>query len=458
MAKGKHSAYVCDSCGHDEPKWLGRCPSCGEWNSFKEVRLGPISGKSSGSSSSRRHVLPGAESAPKLLTDIDPTPPEQNPTGNSELDRVLGGGLSPGTTVLLGGEPGIGKSTLMLQVAATLPGRGLYVSGEESPGQIKNRADRLKLSQDSLEILCETELELLIDILAERKPAYVVVDSIQTLISGEAGAIPGTSNQLKIAGHRLTTWAKAAGIPIFLIAHVTKEGTIAGPKVIEHLVDTVLYFDHSSSDLRILRASKNRMGSVDEVGLFRMGAQGLTPIADPAGLFLEQRKGGPPIGSAVTAVYEGSRILLVEIQALTVPAKGGMGRVYSDRIDNARVSRIAAVLERHAGLRLSDQDIYINVAGGLRIGDTGAELALALALFSARSEKALPADMVAVGEISLAGEVRPVPHLRRRIKTASDTGLSRWISAAAGDEGGAFPGNGSVIHRIRDALAAALSS
>ncbi len=451
MAKGRSSAYVCDSCGHDEPKWLGRCPSCGEWNSFKEIHLGSTG-------TARRSVHPIKRAAATLLSDIDPTPPERYPTGNEELDRVLGGGLSPGTSVLLGGEPGIGKSTLMLQVAATLPGRGLYVSGEESPGQIKNRADRLKLPQDSLEIICETDLEILLDILGENKPAYLVVDSIQTLISGEAGSVPGTPNQLKIAGHRLTTWAKTTGIPLFLIAHVTKEGTIAGPKVIEHLVDTVLYFDQSSSDLRILRASKNRMGSVDELGLFRMGASGLSPIPDPAGMFLEHRKSSnPPAGSAVAAVYEGSRILMVEIQALTVQAKGGMGRVYSDRIDNARVSRIAAVLERHAGLKLSDQDIYVNVAGGLRISDTGAELALALALFSARSEQALPPDLAAVGEISLAGEVRPVPHLRRRIKTASDTGLKRYFAAAGSDEGGAFSGKGKVVHNIRDALAAVLS-
>jgi len=457
MAKGRTSAYVCDSCGHDESKWLGRCPACGEWNSFKEVRLGPPAGKSSSMGGSRRRILPGSSAVPKVLAQIDPTPPRKYPTGNEELDRVLGGGLTPGAAVLLGGEPGIGKSTLMLQVAANLPGTGLYISGEESPGQIKTRADRLKLPQDSLEILCETNLESLLELLSNRKPAYLVVDSIQTLVSEEAGAVPGTPSQLKIAGHRLTTWAKATGIPLFLIAHVTKEGTIAGPKVIEHLVDTVLYFDHSSSDLRILRSSKNRMGSVDEVGLFRMSASGLTPIADPAGLFLEHRQDGPPQGSAVAAVYEGSRILLVEIQALTVPSKGGMGRVYSDRIDSARVSRIAAVLERHAGLRLSDQDIYVNVAGGLRISDTGAELALALALFSARSEKSLPADMVAVGEISLAGEVRQVPHLRRRIKTASDTGLGSFFAPAVSDEGGALPGKGKVIHSIRDALAAVIS-
>ena len=451
MAKGKTSAFVCESCGHDESKWLGRCPSCGEWNTFKEVRIPAAKAASRNPSAGPAGQAP----RPRLLAEVDPTPPERHPTGIGELDRVLGGGLSPGAAVLLGGEPGIGKSTLMLQVAASLPGRGLYVSGEESPGQVKNRADRLSLRQDSLDILCETELEVLVDVLAETKPAYVVVDSIQTLVSDDVGSVPGTPNQLKVAGHRLTAWAKAAGIPVFLIAHVTKEGTIAGPKVIEHLVDTVLYFDHSSTDLRILRASKNRMGSVDEVGLFRMGAEGLTPIADPAGLFLEHRREQAPVGSAVAAVYEGSRILLVEIQALTVPAKGGSGRVYADRMDNARVSRVAAVLERHAGLKLSDQDIYVNVAGGLRIADTGAELALALALFSARAEKPLPADLVSVGEVSLAGEIRPVTHLRRRVKTAADTGLERWIAAVDRDESGAFPGKGQAARRIRDAVATA---
>ena len=459
MARGKDSAYVCDSCGHDESKWLGRCPSCGEWNTFKEVRISRTASKASRSVAQPR--VASAISGPQLLADVDATPPHKHPTGIDELDRVLGGGLSPGTAVLLGGEPGIGKSTLMLQVAATLPGRGLYVSGEESPGQVKNRADRLELPQDSLDVLCETDMDILMDYLQNppenRKPAYVVVDSIQTLISPDVGAVPGTPNQLKMAGHKLTTWAKSGGVPVFLIAHVTKEGTIAGPKVIEHLVDTVLYFDHSSSELRILRASKNRMGSVDEVGLFRMGEKGLSPIADPAGLFLEHRRDAPPVGSAVAAVYEGSRILLVEIQALTVPAKGGAGRIYADRMDTARVSRIAAVLERHAGLRLSDQDIYVNVAGGLRITDTGAELALALALFSARAEKALDGELVAVGELSLAGEIRSVPHLRRRIKTAVETGLAAWI-IGPGEKTGDLPGREIKAGTIREAVAAAASA
>ena len=453
--KAKQSAFVCESCGRDEPKWLGRCPACGEWNSFKEIRLPSVSSASSAAASDLLEAVQGR--TPTLLCELDSTPPERFPSGMAELDRVLGGGLAPGSTVLLGGEPGIGKSTLMIQAAVTLPGCGIYISGEESAGQIKSRADRLKLRQDGLMILCEVDIDVLIAALNDAKPAFAVVDSIQTLVSGDAGSIPGTPNQVKIAAHRLTTWAKQSGVPIFLIAHLTKEGTIAGPKVIEHLVDTVLYFDHTPGDLRILRASKNRMGSVDEVGLFRMGASGLGAVANPEGVFLEHRGGEAPPGSAVAAVYEGSRVLLAEIQALVVSSKGGIGRVYSDRIDAARVSRAAAVLERHAGLRFSDQDIYVNVAGGLRIIDTGAELALALALASARAGKPLRADGAAVGELTLAGEIRAVPHLRRRIKTAVDSGFTEWAAPAASDESGPFPGRGSPCSTLREAVAQALA-
>lgn len=452
--KAKHSAFVCDSCGHDEPKWLGRCPACGEWNTFKELRI--PSASSSSAVSPGTSPVPGR--SPTMLAELDSTPPERFPSGTAELDRVLGGGLAPGSTVLLGGEPGIGKSTLMIQAAVTLPGCGLYISGEESAGQIKSRADRLELPQNSLKILCEVDIDILIGVLNAESPSFVVVDSIQTLVSADAGSIPGTPNQVKIAAHRLTTWAKQSGIPIFLIAHLTKEGTIAGPKVIEHLVDTVLYFDHTPGDLRILRASKNRMGSVDEVGLFRMGPSGLSAVANPEGVFLEHRGAAAPAGSAVAAVYEGSRVLLAEIQALVVTSKGGMGRVYSDRIDAARVSRTAAVLERHAGLRFSDQDIYVNVAGGLRIIDTGAELALALALASARAAKPLPAHWAAVGELTLAGEIRAVPHLRRRIKTAVDSGLTAWTAPAAADESGPFPGRGTPCTALKEAAAQALTA
>ena len=446
MARGYRMAFVCSSCGRKENKWLGQCPSCGNWNSFTETRIG---------SETSHRAAERADSIPQLLSEVDPSPAIKQATGMAELDRVLGGGLSAGSAVLLGGEPGIGKSTLMLQVAAELPGTGLYVSGEESPGQIKNRAERLQLRQDSLKIVSETNLEALMETLSHSEPDYLVLDSIQTMAS--TGSQPGTPHQLKHLGHCLNNWAKTQAVPVFLIAHVTKEGIIAGPKLIEHLVDTVLYFDHSSSDLRILRASKNRMGSVDEVGLFRMGSSGLTAISDPTGLFLEHRNGGPPVGTAVTAVYEGSRILLVEIQALVVPSKGAAGRVYSDRIEAARVSRIAAVLERHARLVFSDQDIYVNVAGGLRISDTGAELAVALALASARSEKAIAPQLASFGELSLAGEIRGIPHLRRRIKTAVDTGYETWFAAVKTDESGEFPGQGRSAETLRDVIAEVFS-
>ncbi len=443
MSKTRVSIYTCETCGHDEPKWLGRCPSCGEWNTFKVIQV---------DRSQKKSKLSQNPNSPVLLSHVDATPPERHPTGIMELDRVLGGGLAPGTTVLLGGEPGIGKSTLLLQVAATLPGVGLYVSGEELTSQIKTRADRLKLDQDSLEVLNETDLGALMNVLNHHVPAYLVVDSIQTLVSSDAGTIPGTLNQLKMTSHRLAAWGKEHRVPVFFIAHVTKEGAIAGPKVIEHLVDTVLYFDHNSSDIRILRATKNRMGAIDEVGLFRMEATGLEPITDPSGLFLVHRKANPPLGSAVAAVYEGSRILLVEIQALVVPSKGAGGRVYSDRVEAARVSRIAAVLERHAGLKLSDQDIYVNVAGGLRINDTGAELAVALAVASALIGKPLPPNFAIFGEITLAGEIRDVPHLHRRIKTSVDSGLTNWLTSGDGNIPDTLPGKGITTSLIHEAV------
>jgi DNA repair protein RadA/Sms len=449
MAGKKKTAYVCSQCGHSEPKWLGRCPSCGEWNTFSEIKI-------SGSGSAEKPYTSGS-SEPVVLSGIQAQPPEYSPTGNTELDRVLGGGITPGAAILLGGEPGIGKSTLMLQVAASIPGSGLYVSGEETPSQIKNRADRLDLPQDSLKVLSENNLDVLLEILNKEKPDFVVIDSIQTFISSEAGLVPGTANQLKTAGYKLTSWSKASGSPVILIAHVTKEGTIAGPKVIEHLVDTVLYFDHGSSELRILRAAKNRMGSIDEIGLFRMDKSGLSAIKNPAGYFLEHRGEGPPPGSAVTAVYEGSRILLVEIQALTVPAKASGGRVYSEGIDTSRVSRIAAVLEKHASLKLSDNDIYINVAGGLKVSDPGADLAIAIAIFSSKSLKALPQGMIFCGEVTLAGEIRSVQHLRRRIKTAVDTGWDKWIISAKNKDTDTLPGSGENAGNIREAIAGIIS-
>ena len=421
--------YRCANCGHVEPKWLGRCPECGQWNSLRE---GAATGRADR----------GGETFPLPIASIEAGDGARVGTGLSELDRVLGGGLMRGSAVLLGGEPGIGKSTLLLQVAArcATKGRVLYVSGEESPAQIRLRAERLGCLREGLEVFCSGELELVRAALDSTKPTVAVIDSIQTMRAEEAGAVPGTANQIKYCAQELTAWAKAHDASLLLVAHVTKEGLIAGPKAAEHLVDAVLGFELGEGETRLLRASKNRFGSAEEVGLFRMGEKGLEEVADPSALFLIRRPGegaAPaemPPGAAVAPVHEGSRILLVEIQALTVPAKAGLTRVYSERIDAGRVSRVAAVLEKHAGARFSDQDIYVNVAGGMRLTEPGIDLALASALYSARSSLALPAGAALAGELSLAGEIRPVRHMRRRAKAAQSLGFDRVIGPA--EEGG----------------------
>jgi len=416
-AKKKSPAYRCASCGHVEPKWLGRCPECGEWNSLRESGAVSTGGDRAG------------ETFPVPIRAIETGTGVRLSTGFGEVDRVLGGGLLRGSAVLLGGEPGIGKSTLLLQICAraTASGKILYVSGEESPAQIRTRAERLGALRDELEVFSSGDLGRIRAVLDALKPGLVVVDSIQTLHAEEAGAIPGTANQIKFCAQELVSWAKEREAGLFLVAHVTKEGLIAGPKAAEHLVDAVLGFEQSEGELRVLRAAKNRFGSVDEIGLFRMGESGLEELLDPAGLFLVRREGGLPPGVAIAPVHEGSRILLVEIQALTVPAKAGLTRVYSERVETARVSRIAAVLEKHAGLRFSDQDIYVNVAGGIRLGEPGIDLPLAAALWSARTGQALPSGSALAGELSLAGEVRPVRQMRRRARAAAASGLTLVI-------------------------------
>jgi DNA repair protein RadA/Sms len=306
----------------------------------------------------------------------------------------------------------------------------LYVTGEESAGQIRMRADRLGIMDAAggrIELCCSGRLEDIESILNAVKPVIIIVDSAQTLHTDEAGLIPGTVNQMKYCSWELISWVKEHDAALFLVAHVTKEGIISGPKALEHMVDTVLYFEQSDGDFRFLRGTKNRFGSVDEIGIFTMGEKGLSVVEDPSLLFLVRREGELPAGVATAAVLEGSRCLLVEIQALTVPAKGAVSRVFSDKIDNARVSRVAATLEKHLGLRLSDQDLYINIAGGIRITETGVELALAAAIYSARTGLPLPANTAIAGELSLAGEVRPVPRLGGRIKTAGGLGFTRFL-------------------------------
>ena len=347
--------------------------------------------------------------------------------------------------VLVGGEPGIGKSTLLLQAAAAAKtnGRILYVSGEESAGQIKLRADRLGLTGkgsdtaalERIEIMCTGSLEEIETALNALKPSLIMVDSAQTLFSSDAGSVPGTVSQMKYCSFELVTWIKEHDAALFLAAHVTKEGVIAGPKTLEHLVDTVLYFEQNDKtlglcgglDCRFLRATKNRFGSIDETGIFTMDEKGLTPVENIGSLFLVRREGELPAGVATAAVLEGARTILVEIQALTIPAKGTVSRVFSERIDSGRVSRIAAALEKHLGLRLSDQDLYVNVAGGIRINEVGVELALACALYSARTGLALPSGLVIAGELSLTGELRPVSRLASRIKTAGGLGFASFL-------------------------------
>jgi DNA repair protein RadA/Sms len=353
-------------------------------------------------------------------------------SGIPELDRVLGGGIMKRSAILVGGEPGIGKSTLLLQTATAseTKGRILFISGEESAGQVKMRAERLGITGERIEIFCSGNLDDILAILDAVKPVLVMADSAQTLFSADLGVIPGALNQMKSCSWELISWVKEHDAALFLTAHVTKDGIISGPKSLEHMVDTVLYFEDSAAndgDTRFLRAAKNRFGSVDEIGIFTMGAKGLQAVEDPSLLFLVRRDGELPPGIATAAVLEGSRTLLIELQALTVPAKGTISRVFSDRIDGARVSRIAAVLEKHLGLRLSDQDLYVNVAGGIRINETGVELALACVLYSARTGIALPAKTAIAGELSLAGEVRPVRRLSARGRTAGNLGFTAFI-------------------------------
>ena len=485
---GKRRDYfVCNECGHEEAKWLGRCPECGSWNSFREMKAaGPAGGgavggaggrAASGSRSAGSRASGGGRHSPggykKLevmsIDQVQMADGVRLDTGIAEVNRVLGGGAMLGASALIGGEPGIGKSTLMLQLSASIRSLRpvLYISGEESLPQIRMRAERLGIVRPNskgspapgaggkagagtnnggaaadepragtkngagagaaVQLVCESDLDRIMSVLREVKPQVVVVDSIQTLLSVDAGSVPGTVNQLKYGCHELIDWARETDAALFLVAHVTKEGAIAGPKVIEHMVDTVLYFEQAGSGLRIVRAVKNRHGSVDEIGLFTMEAEGLVQVPDAASFFLEQREAELPPGITAAPVYEGTRVLMVEIQALVVPAKSGFSRIYSDKIDNNRVSRIAAVLEKLLSVRFSDQDIYINVAGGIRLGEVGIELPLAMALYSARTGIPVPKQAALAGEISLAGEIRPTAHMQRRVRTAAEMGFSRFI-------------------------------
>ncbi len=449
MAKVKNH-FECVECGHEESRWLGRCPECGAWNTMEEISASVHSVKRE-----RRE-----KERPRPLQSVQVDKGYRFDSGSTEINRVLGGGIMKGSSILLGGEPGIGKSTLMVQLSGSMKtgGKILYVSGEESAKQIKMRADRVGVTGESVELLIETELELLLETMDTIHPSVVILDSIQTVVSEEAGKVPGTVNQIKYCGHELISWCKEQNSALFFVAHVTKEGVIAGPKVLEHMVDTVLYFDHMESGLRVIRAVKNRFGSIDELGLFVMDEGGLKEVRDPSSLFLVKRKDSLPPGITAVPVYEGTRVLMIEIQALTIPSKNGFSRIYSDKIDTNRISRIAAVLEKHTDLKFSDQDIYVNVAGGIRLNEVGIDLAVANALYSARTGIPFSSGTAVVGEISLAGEILPTAHMGRRIKTAADMGFARCIGPVLSPAEKTGSSDYRSVSRIKECIQTAFRS
>ncbi|HAN42305.1 MAG TPA: DNA repair protein RadA [Sphaerochaeta sp.] len=442
--KGPTSQFVCSQCGYTSSKWLGRCPDCGSWNSFTEEKIEDRKAVSKDSS----------QYSSTALSDVPYETEFRFESGISELDRVLGGGIVRASSILVGGEPGIGKSTLLLQVVACCSSRRkvLYVSGEESASQVRQRAERLGLNLGSINIFCETKLDRILSVLKSEKPQIAVIDSLQTLASEELTSTAGSVTQIRNCCMEIVGLCKAIGVSVFFVGHVTKEGALAGPKIIEHMVDTVLYFEQASMGVRLIRAAKNRFGSVDEIGIFVMTNEGLEGVKDPASFFISERKESElPPGIAYTAITEGTRTFLVELQALIVDAKSGYSRVYSDKIDSSRVMRVCAILERHAGIRLADKDIYINVAGGIKVNEVSVELALAMAIWSAYSEKNLPAKMVSFGELSLAGEVRPVNYGDRRLKAAYEMGFDKALVPASMN----FEPNRVLLkrcQRVRDAF------
>jgi DNA repair protein RadA/Sms len=420
------SIWRCGQCSHVEAKWAGRCPECGEYGTFVEEVSAPAGASSRAS---------GAAVRPVRLSEVATAGDRRLASGVDEFDRVLGGGLVRGSIVLLGGEPGIGKSTLLLQVADSLARSGvrvLYACGEESPAQVKMRADRLGCSGD-IGLLPVTDVALVEAAALEDGADVLIVDSIQTMMDPDSPGSPGSVGQVRASTARLTRVAKDHGVTTLVVGHVTKEGAIAGPRVLEHMVDTVLYFegdrDHA---FRIVRAVKNRFGSISEIGVFEMAEEGLRVVANPSAALLEHRPSGVA-GSAVMAAMEGSRPVLVEIQALVSPSYLQMPRRLATGIDPQRLLQVLAVLERRAGLAFGQHDVYVSVAGGVRITEPAADLPLALALASARRDVALPPALASFGEIGLAGEIRPVAHAGARAREAARLGLTMVLAASGGD-------------------------
>lgn len=420
MTKSK-TVFVCNNCGYESSKWLGKCPACNEWNSFFEEKVA----KTSGNNLNKKQ----SNSTPMELNKIVGQEAIRTSTGFYELDRVLGGGLVKGSLLLLGGEPGIGKSTLILQICSKIKtdGKVLYISGEESGEQIKLRADRLNIKNDNLLFLGETDIDLIEEAVIKEQPKLVIIDSIQTMYSEEITSAPGSVSQVREITARIMKMCKANDITTIIIGHVTKDGNIAGPRVLEHMVDTVLYLEGERYfSYRILRSVKNRFGSTNELGMFEMENEGMVEIKNPSSILISERDENPA-GSIIVSSIEGTRPLLIELQALTTPSVFGLPRRTANGIDYNRLTLLIAVLEKKAGLMLGNQDAYLNVVGGIKINEPAIDLGIILAVSSSFKNISIPKDVVAIGEVGLTGEVRSVNLIDKRIKEAEKLGFKTCI-------------------------------
>ncbi|CAG0999809.1 DNA repair protein RadA [Burkholderiales bacterium] len=447
MARAK-TVHACSECGGTSPKWQGQCPHCGAWNTLVETVATPAA--------SRFASVAGTRSPVRALASIDARERPRLPTGLEEFDRVLGGGLVAGGVILLGGDPGIGKSTLLLQAGAAMGAshKVLYVTGEESAEQIAFRADRLGLVNAPVELLAEVQLEAIVAAIDAAKPEIVVVDSVQTVYTEALASAPGSVSQVRECAAQLTRLAKQRGIVVVFVGHVTKEGAIAGPRVLEHIVDTVLYFEGDPhSAFRLVRAIKNRFGAANELGVFAMTERGLKGVSNPSALFLAQHADPVP-GSAVVATLEGSRPLLVEIQALVDPVTGGSPRRLAVGLDPQRLALLLAVLHRHGGVDVGGYDVFVNAVGGVRIDEPAVDLAVLLAIDSSLKNRALPVKLLVFGEVGLAGEIRPVQRGQERIREAAKLGFRTVLCPAANRPRHPIPGVEIVpVERIDGAIA-----
>lgn len=441
MAKVPNTIYVCQNCGGQQRKWHGRCPDCGEFNSLAEEKFRPtpqVVGKTSASSTARLGFNSFRETKPIAYGEIESQDDARNSSGIEEFDRVLGGGIVAGSLVLIGGSPGIGKSTIVIQMADKLSesgGKVLYVSGEESEKQIKMRGERLGVNADNLFLLPETNLENILIEIDKSKPDYVIVDSIQTVFTEKIESAPGSVSQVREVAAQFMMFAKGTATPVFLIGHVTKEGSIAGPKALEHIVDTVLYFEGDRHhNHRIIRATKNRFGAANEIGVFEMTNEGLKAVGNPSEVFLQERPEGAS-GSVVTVCMEGTRPMLVEIQALVTGTKFGTGRRMAQGFDYNRTSLLIAVLEKRLGFQLAGDDVFINVAGGLEIDEPAADLGVIAAIASSFRNLQIPPETAVFGEVGLTGEVRGVLQAQSRAREAQTLGFKKLILPASNKKG-----------------------